>query len=93
MLPVEKHKDEIVDALKNTQKLVFTAPPGSGKSTMLPQFLLNLPGLNGEVVVLQPRRLAARMLAKSVTHFSDYTFGKEVGYQVRGDSNLSLIHI
>lgn len=89
MLPVYNSKQEILDRLQESRSLVFTAPPGSGKSTLLPQFLLELPALNGEVLVLQPRRLAARMLAMSVAKLSDFTLGKEVGYQVRGDRRLS----
>ncbi|MCM8541029.1 MAG: ATP-dependent helicase HrpB [Lentisphaeraceae bacterium] len=85
MLPVEKHKADIQQSLRVKPTLVFTAPPGSGKSTMLPLFLSEMPELKGEVVVLQPRRLAARMLASSVASMNGFTIGKEIGYQVRGD--------
>ena len=85
MLPVEKHKADIQQSLRVKPTLVFTAPPGSGKSTMLPLFLSEMPELKGEVVVLQPRRLAARMLASSVASMNGLTIGKEIGYQVRGD--------
>ncbi|MCM8528677.1 MAG: DEAD/DEAH box helicase, partial [Lentisphaeraceae bacterium] len=89
MLPVEKHKVEIQQSLSSQPRLVFTAPPGSGKSTMLPLFLSEMSEVDGEVVVLQPRRLAARMLASSVAKMNGFTLGKEIGYQVRGDKKRS----
>ena len=90
MLPVEKYRDEIQNKLRQSSCLVFTAPPGSGKSTMLPQFISQMPECSGEVVVLQPRRLAARMLAYSVAKMSGFKLGEEVGYQVRGEKRRGL---
>ena len=86
MLPVEKYKIEIQQSLSLHKKLVFTAPPGAGKSMMLPLFLSEMPEVHGEVVVLQPRRLAARVLASSVARMNGFSLGREVGYQVRGDN-------
>ena len=85
MLPVERYKNEIQTSLRSSGTLVFTAPPGSGKSTMLPQFISKMNECVGEVVVLQPRRIAARMLAYSVAKMNSYDLGSEVGYQVRGE--------
>ena len=85
MLPVERYKNEIQASLRSSGTLVFTAPPGSGKSTMLPQFISQMDECMGEVVVLQPRRIAARMLAYSVAKMNAYNLGAEVGYQVRGE--------
>ena len=78
-LPVEKHRNEIVHTLSEHQRLVFTAPPGSGKSTLIPRFLADSASISGRIVVLQPRRLAARMLAKSVAQMSNLSLGREVG--------------
>lgn len=66
--------------------VVLTAPTGSGKSTQVPQLLADcLPPDAGRIVVLQPRRLAARMLAKRVASERRSTLGGEVGFQVRFD--------
>ncbi|MCM8534718.1 MAG: ATP-dependent helicase HrpB [Lentisphaeraceae bacterium] len=88
-LPVEKLRQQITETLAESKRLVFTSPPGSGKSTMLPRFLADDMDLKGKVVVLQPRRLAARSLAFSVAKMSQNQVGSYVGYQVRGESQES----
>ncbi len=66
-LPIFELEQPLVDALRETPRLVLQAPTGSGKSTQVPQIMLDhgLAG-EGEIVVLQPRRLATRMLAARV---------------------------
>jgi ATP-dependent helicase HrpB len=70
--------------LKSQSCVVIQAPTGSGKSTQVPQFMLDdgLVGA-GRIVVLQPRRLAARLLAKRVTEERGAKLGGEVGFQYR----------
>ena len=85
MLPVEKYKSDIQECLRSSVSLIFTSPPGSGKSTMLPFFVSDMPECQGEVVVLQPRRIAAKMLAYSVAKMHGFNLGDTVGYQVRGE--------
>ncbi|MEI6467086.1 MAG: hypothetical protein WCQ89_20335, partial [Verrucomicrobiota bacterium] len=64
-LPIYELENRLIAAVKGQGRLIVQAPTGSGKSTQVPQMLLNHGLLgSGEVVVLQPRRLAARMLAK-----------------------------
>ena len=66
--------------------MVLEAPTGSGKSTQLPQMLLDRGVVpEGEIVVLQPRRVAARMLARRVASERRSRAGGEIGYQVRFD--------
>jgi ATP-dependent helicase HrpB len=83
-LPIYDIADDLVSALSTTSRLVLTAPTGSGKSTQVPQILLDRGLLGcGSVVVLQPRRLAARLLASRVAEERGSPLGAEVGYQVR----------
>ncbi len=89
-LPIYELEDRILAAVKGPGRLIVSAPTGSGKSTQVPQMLLNHGLLGaGEVVVLQPRRLAARMLAKRVAEEVGTKLGDVVGYQIRLDSRVS----
>src|SRR5215510_13843060 len=89
-LPIYEIENEIVSALKTTRRLVLQAPTGSGKSTQVPQMLFKH-GLiaDGQVVILQPRRLAARLLASRVARELGVELGGEVGYQVRFENLTS----
>ena len=72
---------EIIDSLKRCPNLVIEAPPGAGKTTRVPPALLEI--VSGEVVVLEPRRIAARMAARRVAWEMGEQVGQTVGYQVR----------
>jgi ATP-dependent helicase HrpB len=89
-LPIYEVEIELLQALKKHKRLIIQAPTGSGKSTQVPQILLDrgLAG-DGEIVVLQPRRLAARMLARRVAAERLGTPGEEIGYQVRFENKTS----
>jgi len=83
-LPIYEIENEIVASLRATKRLVLQAPTGSGKSTQVPQMLLKHGLLgNGQCVILQPRRLATRLLASRVAQELGVKLGREVGYQVR----------
>ncbi len=84
-LPIHQLRSEIEAALRRANRLILQAPTGSGKSTQIPQFVMDL-GLTGKVVILQPRRLAARMLASRVAAERGGALGQEVGYQIRLDN-------
>jgi len=89
-LPIYELEDRLIAAVKGQGRLIVQAPTGSGKSTQVPQMLLHHGLLgDGEVVVLQPRRLAARMLAKRVAEEVGTKLGDIVGYQIRLDSRVS----
>ncbi len=86
-LPVLEAMPGILDALERHGQLVLVAETGAGKTTRVPAALANsrLTG-DGEVLVLEPRRLAARRAAEYVAALWDEAPGGRVGYQVRGDS-------
>jgi ATP-dependent helicase HrpB len=90
-LPIYELENAVVASLRAQGRLIVQAPTGSGKSTQIPQMLFRhgLLGGRGEVVVLQPRRLAARMLAKRVAEEVGTTLGDVVGYQIRLESRVS----
>ena len=90
-LPIYSLESEIVRSLRATDRLILQAPTGSGKSTQVPQMLLEagLLGDHRKAVILQPRRLAARMLAARVARERDAKLGGEVGYTIRFDNQSS----
>ncbi len=85
LLPILQNADQILRAAKKSRRLIISSPPGSGKSTKVPQLLLDSGMFKGRIAVLQPRRLAARMLADRVAKERGGTTGGEVGYRVRFD--------
>ena len=78
-------------AAEESVRVVVEAPTGSGKSTQVPQMILDSgsAGQQGEIVVLEPRRLAARMLARRVAWERGGAIGEEVGCQVRFENRTS----
>ncbi len=92
-LPIFEIRDALVEAcggVEPRRRIVVEAPTGSGKSTQVPQILLDSGCLgNGEILVLQPRRIAARMLARRVAAERGERVGGKVGYQVRFESAVS----
>ncbi|MEY4445583.1 MAG: hypothetical protein RL444_696 [Verrucomicrobiota bacterium] len=82
-LPIDALQDGLVAACGRVRRLVLRAPTGSGKSTRIPQMLLDLNLVQGQIVVLQPRRIAARLLAARIAQERGVKLGGEVGYQIR----------
>lgn len=83
--------DDILPALRETMaahgRAVLQAPPGAGKTTRVPLALL--PDVEGRIVMLEPRRLAARAAAERMAETLGEEVGQTVGYRVRGDSAVS----
>jgi ATP-dependent helicase HrpB len=80
-LPVDAILPDIIASLKRCPNLVIEAAPGAGKTTRVPPALLEM--VSGEVVVLEPRRIAARLAARRVAWEIGEQVGQTVGYQVR----------
>jgi len=90
MFPVEEKIGEIRRALAANRDVVLTAPPGSGKTTCVPPALLDEPWLEGKkIVMLEPRRLAARNCATYIARQRGEAVGGTVGYQVRLERKVS----
>lgn len=90
-LPIYQLRRNLADQARapGPVRVIVEAPTGSGKSTGVPQILLDDAGLTGEILVLQPRRVAARMLARRVAWERGGRVGAEVGYQVRFERVVS----
>jgi len=83
-LPVDELLPEVTESLRRVPSLVVEAPPGAGKTTRVPPALLDAGlGGGGDILVLEPRRLAARLSARRVAEELGEEVGQTVGYQVR----------
>jgi len=88
-LPIDSILDELAQALTACHNVVLQAPPGAGKTTRVPLALLNAPWLNGKkIVMLEPRRLAARNAAHFMAASLKEKVGGTVGYRIRMDSKI-----
>ena len=88
-LPVSLIADDVNSALRTHHSLVITAPPGAGKSTLLPLTILSSLGDGEKILMLEPRRLAARQIAERMAQILGETVGETVGYRVRFESKVS----
>ena len=86
-LPAYSIAEEVNKALGNYSSVVITAPPGAGKSTVLPLTILE--GMKGKGIVLEPRRLAARQIAERMASLLDENVGETVGYRMRFETKVS----
>jgi ATP-dependent helicase HrpB len=84
-LPIDLYIDQILDHVRRARAVVVTAAPGAGKTTRVPPALM----ADGPVILLQPRRVAARAIAARIANERGWTLGREVGWQVRFDRRLS----
>lgn len=89
-LPIEEIVPELLGHLAERSTVVLEAPPGAGKSTVLPLRLLDAPWLQGrKIVMLEPRRLAARAVASRMAQLLGEPVGETVGFRVRFESQVS----
>ncbi|HEX8407689.1 MAG TPA: ATP-dependent helicase C-terminal domain-containing protein [Thermoanaerobaculia bacterium] len=84
-LPVDAHVDAIVSLVRAEKRAVILAPPGAGKTTRIPPALSIL----GRTLLLQPRRVAARALARRIAAERNWTIGEEIGWQIRFERRFS----
>ena len=91
-LPIWKIHSDILHELQDGNRLVLVAPTGSGKTTQVPQMLLDAGFADDDkmILVLQPRRIAARTVATRVASERSCQLGGEVGYQIRFDDHISV---
>ena len=78
-LPIDAYLGEVRDALARRRAVVLSASPGAGKTTRLPPALIDA----GPVILLQPRRVAARAVARRIADERGWTLGREIGWQIR----------
>jgi len=89
-LPIEQALPALHDALGQSSSAVLQAPPGAGKTTRVPLALLESPWLQGRrILMLEPRRLAARAAARRMSAMLGEAVGATVGFRVRGESRVS----
>ncbi|MCT8161518.1 ATP-dependent helicase HrpB [Pseudoruegeria sp. SHC-113] len=87
-LPIEEALPGLIAALKAEGRAVLQAPPGAGKTTRVPLALLEA-GQQGRILMLEPRRLAARAAAERMAATLDEPVGQTVGYRIRGEAKVS----
>ncbi|HHJ4578856.1 TPA: ATP-dependent helicase HrpB [Citrobacter freundii] len=85
-LPVAAVVPELLTALDASPQVLLTAPTGAGKSTWLPLRLLEHGGIKGRIILLEPRRLAARNVAQRLAELLNEKPGETVGYRMRAQS-------
>ena len=89
-LPINDVLNDIRSNLITNQTLILQAPPGAGKSTVVPISLLDEPWLRDKIIImLEPRRVAARMVATQMARLLGEEIGQRVGYQIKMDSRKS----
>ncbi len=87
-LPIDACLPDLIDALRRTGRAVLQAPPGAGKTTRVPLALHAAGLVQGRIVMLEPRRLAARAAAERLAMQIGEVPGETVGYRMRGDTKV-----
>ncbi|MEN8739063.1 MAG: ATP-dependent helicase HrpB [Phaeobacter gallaeciensis] len=88
-LPIDDALPDLIAALRTGGRAVLQAPPGAGKTTKVPLAMLEAGLCNGRIIMLEPRRLAARAAAERMAETLGERPGETVGYRIRGESKVS----
>lgn len=88
-LPIEAVMPQLLTAVKHQHQVILKAAPGAGKSTYFPLQLIQNQVVIGKVIMLEPRRLAARNIARYLAEQLGEQVGQRVGYRVRGETKVS----
>ena len=88
-LPIHSLLEPIRSAFNQANQVILEAPTGAGKSTALPLAMLDWDEIDGKILMLEPRRVAARNVAQFIARQRGCSLGAEVGYRVRGESKVS----
>ena len=88
-LPIDDALPELLSALRDSTRAVLQAPPGAGKTTRVPLAMLEAGLTPGRILMLEPRRLAARAAAQRMAETLGESPGETVGYRIRGEARSS----
>ena len=88
-LPIDEALPGLIHALRTRGMAVLQAPPGAGKTTRVPLAILAAGLCAGRIVMLEPRRLAARAAAERMADALGESVGQTVGYRIRGEAKVS----
>ena len=88
-LPIDDSIPELIATLSRHGRAVLQAPPGAGKTTRVPLAMLKANVCDGKIIMLEPRRLAARAAAERMAETLGQRTGETVGYRVRGEAKVS----
>lgn len=89
LLPIHDVINQLQEAISVENRAVIVAPPGAGKTTIVPLSLLESPNVNGQIIILEPRRLAARAAASQMASLLNEKVGETVGFQIKGHNKVS----
>lgn len=88
-LPVESVIKELQSSLQTAAQVILQAPPGAGKSTFLPLLMIKEKWFSGKIIMLEPRRLAAKNIAFYLSYLLVEPVGQTIGYRMRGENRTS----
>ncbi|MEP5730566.1 MAG: ATP-dependent helicase HrpB [Sulfitobacter sp.] len=90
-LPIDEVLPQVTEALRTSGRVVLQAPPGAGKTTRVPLAILDAGLTSGRIIMLEPRRLAARAAAARMAQTRSEDVGQTIGFRVRGASAISKV--
>ena len=89
LLPIHDVITQVQEAITVGKRAVIVAPPGAGKTTIIPLKLLDNPNITGQIIILEPRRLAARAAASQMAAILNEKIGETVGFKIKGLTKVS----